>query len=123
MSNCTYHYIGDIEDLYKLENPQVGSIACCENHVYIHDADNCWHKLDWGDNITITSNDVITTASIPADYTHISAYEYKPLTKIIYIHHTNCPNCGGLLDGDETKPYVYCNHCGAKIWSKREVNA
>ena len=41
---------------------------------------------------------------------------------IIYIHKTNCPNCGGLLDGDECKPYVKCACCGAKIWSEREVS-
>lgn len=41
---------------------------------------------------------------------------------IVYIHKTNCPNCGGLLDGDETKPYVRCQCCGAKVWSEREVS-
>jgi len=41
---------------------------------------------------------------------------------IVYIHKTNCPNCGGLLDGDEHSPYVKCACCGAKIWSEREVS-
>lgn len=41
---------------------------------------------------------------------------------IVYIHKTNCPNCGGLLDGDEHSPYVKCRCCGAKIWSEREVS-
>ena len=41
---------------------------------------------------------------------------------IIYIHKTNCPNCGGLLDGDEHNPYVRCQCCGAKVWSEREVS-
>lgn len=41
---------------------------------------------------------------------------------IIYIHKTNCPNCGGLLDGDEHNPYVHCQCCGAKVWSEREVS-
>ena len=41
---------------------------------------------------------------------------------IIYIHKTNCPNCNGLLDGDEHSPYVKCACCGAKIWSEREVS-
>lgn len=41
---------------------------------------------------------------------------------IVYIHKTNCPNCGGLLDGDEHSPYVKCGCCGAKIWSEREVS-
>lgn len=40
----------------------------------------------------------------------------------IFIHKTNCPNCGGLLDGDEHIPYVRCGCCGAKIWSEREVS-
>ena len=35
---------------------------------------------------------------------------------------TNCPNCGGLLDGDEHSPYVKCECCGAKVWSEREVS-
>lgn len=43
--------------------------------------------------------------------------------RIVYIHHTSCPNCGGLLDGNEDQPYTYCVHCGAKVWSEREVNA
>lgn len=41
---------------------------------------------------------------------------------IVYIHKTNCPNCGGLLDGDEHSPYVKCACCGAKVWSEREVS-
>lgn len=41
---------------------------------------------------------------------------------IVYIHKTNCPNCGGLLDGDEHKPYVRCQCCGTKVWSEREVS-
>lgn len=41
---------------------------------------------------------------------------------IIYIHKSNCPNCGGLLDGDELKPYTYCKCCGTKVWSEREVS-
>lgn len=41
--------------------------------------------------------------------------------KIVYLHKTNCPNCGSLLDGDENTPYVKCISCGAKIWSEREV--
>ena len=41
---------------------------------------------------------------------------------IVYIHKTNCPNCGGLLDGDEHNPYVKCACCGAKVWSEREVS-
>lgn len=41
---------------------------------------------------------------------------------IIYIHKTSCPSCGGLLDGDELKPYTYCQCCGAKVWSEREVS-
>ena len=45
-----------------------------------------------------------------------------PSRDIIYIHKTNCPNCGGLLDGDELKPYVSCKCCGAKVWSEREVS-
>ena len=40
----------------------------------------------------------------------------------IFIHKTNCPNCGGLLDGDEHIPYVRCGCCGAKVWSEREVS-
>ena len=40
---------------------------------------------------------------------------------IVYIHKTNCPNCGGLLDGDEHSPYVKCVCCGAKVWSEREI--
>lgn len=42
--------------------------------------------------------------------------------KIVYIHKTNCPNCGGLLDGDDSIPYTYCKCCGAKVWSEREVS-
>ena len=42
--------------------------------------------------------------------------------KPIFIHKTNCPNCGGLLDGNEHNPYVKCACCGAKVWSEREVS-
>lgn len=48
---------------------------------------------------------------------HCTPYHHD----IVYIHKTNCPNCGGLLDGDEHSPYVKCTCCGAKIWSEREV--
>ena len=41
---------------------------------------------------------------------------------IVYIHHTHCPNCNGLLDADEHYPSVKCHFCGAKIWSIREVS-
>lgn len=56
-------------------------------------------------------------------------YEYNDVVccepthrDIIYIHKTSCPSCGGLLDGDELKPYTYCQCCGAKVWSEREVS-
>ena len=62
----------------------------------------------------------------------ISTLEYKPVIydtidcsyhhDIVYIHKTNCPNCGGLLDGDEHSPYVKCACCGAKVWSEREIS-
>ena len=56
----------------------------------------------------------------PAIYDTI---DYAPYHRdIVYIHKTNCPNCGGLLDGDEHSPYVKCACCGAKIWSEREVS-
>lgn len=66
-------------------------------------------------------------------YNLISTLEYKPVIydtvhcapyhhDIVYIHKTNCPNCGGLLDGDEHNPYVHCGCCGAKVWSEREVS-
>jgi len=56
----------------------------------------------------------------PVIYDTIDCVPYHH--EIIYIHKTNCPNCGGLLDGDEHSPYVKCGCCGAKIWSEREVS-
>ena len=47
---------------------------------------------------------------------------YYQCNNPIFIHKTNCPNCGGLLDGDEHIPYVRCGCCGAKVWSEREVS-
>lgn len=52
------------------------------------------------------------------DTTNCASYHHD----IVYIHKTNCPNCGGLLDGDEHNPYVRCGCCGAKVWSEREVS-
>ena len=66
--------------------------------------------LDGSEVGVTTGVDYITTAS------------YAPSSKIIYIHRTSCPSCGGLLDGAEDQPYTYCVHCGAKVWSEREVN-
>ena len=49
---------------------------------------------------------------------------YTPLQKhITYIHRSNCPNCGGLLDASEDLPSVKCKCCGTKVWSIREVVA
>lgn len=69
---------------------------------------------DWNKNITIEKLDMkywVTDAT------------WEPICRNepIFIHKTNCPNCGGLLDGNESIPYVYCKCCGAKIWSEREV--
>lgn len=54
--------------------------------------------------------------------TYYDAIDCSYHRDIVYIHKTNCPNCGGLLDGDEHSPYVKCACCGAKIWSEREVS-
>ena len=76
--------------------------------------------------ITITPNDwdkTTTTIKIPDGMcwiTDASVPIYRGIEHI-FIHKTNCPNCGGLLDGDASIPYVYCKCCGAKIWSEREV--
>ena len=57
---------------------------------------------------------------ITFDTIDVCAPDHYP--DIIYIHKTNCPCCGALLDGDELKPYVYCQACNAKVWSEREVS-
>ena len=62
----------------------------------------------YGKNLGLIFSDTISTISDPSN-------------EIVYIHKTNCPNCGSLLDGDENSPYVKCASCGAKIWSEREV--
>ena len=67
--------------------------------------------------ITGTSTITITGTSY---YDSIDCTPYHH--DIVYIHKTNCPNCGGLLDGDEHNPYVKCTCCGAKVWSEREVS-
>lgn len=67
--------------------------------------------------ITDTNTITITSTSY---YDTIDCAPYHH--DIVYIHKTNCPNCGGLLDGDEHSPYVKCACCGAKIWSEREVS-
>ena len=64
------------------------------------------------DTIAITSTSCYDTIATCEPYHH----------DIVYIHKTNCPNCGGLLDGDEHSPYVKCTCCGAKVWSEREVS-
>lgn len=64
------------------------------------------------DTIAITSTSCYDTIATCEPYHH----------DIVYIHKTNCPNCGGLLDGDEHNPYVKCTCCGAKVWSEREVS-
>ena len=74
-------------------NAETGSVCMKDDTVYVY-ADTCWNAIDY------------------APYHH----------DIVYIHKTNCPNCGGLLDGDEHSPYVKCGCCGAKIWSEREVS-
>lgn len=65
-------------------------------------------------------NKTLTIAK-PLDFSYAldSTLPYK--RDIIYIHKTNCPNCGGLLDGNEYNPYVKCSCCGAKIWAEREI--
>lgn len=67
----------------------------------------------------ITDTSTITITSTTYDNC-ISCVPYH--RDIVYIHKTNCPNCGGLLDGDEHSPYVKCACCGAKIWAEREVS-
>ena len=68
--------------------------------------------------ITDTSTIAITGTSCYDTIATCKPYHHD----IVYIHKTNCPNCGGLLDGDEHSPYVKCTCCGAKIWSEREVS-
>lgn len=67
-----------------------------------------------------------TTTTSTYTFTNTSYYDAIDCVPyhhdIVYIHKTNCPNCGGLLDGDEHSPYVKCACCGAKIWSEREVS-
>lgn len=83
---------GNVSDLFV--NAETGDLCMKDDTVYVY-ADTCWNTI--------------------CDY-HSTNHE------IIYIHKTNCPNCGGLLDGDEHSPYVKCACCGAKIWSEREVS-
>lgn len=74
--------------------------------------------IDWGYTPTTTTS-ALTITNTPY-YDAIDRIPYHH--DIVYIHKTNCPNCGGLLDGDEHSPYVKCACCGAKIWSEREVS-
>ncbi len=69
---------------------------------------------------TTTTSSIYTFTSTTCDDISIDCKPYHH--DIVYIHKTNCPNCGGLLDGDEHSPYVKCACCGAKIWAEREVS-
>ena len=65
-------------------------------------------------------NWLVSSLANSRSYTTIDCAPYHH--DIVYIHKSNCPNCGGLLDGDELKPYTYCKCCGTKVWSEREVS-
>lgn len=89
-------------------------------------------RMMMNDTLVINASDVLENSFIYIPTT-TSTYTFTSTTcndsirctpyhhDIVYIHKTNCPNCGGLLDGDEHSPYVKCACCGAKIWSEREV--
>ena len=58
----------------------------------------------------------------PWKMVQLSSDDYSSQNNIVYMHHTNCPNCGGLLDGDEHDPSVRCAACGTKIWAIKTYN-
>lgn len=77
-----------------------------------------YSRITCGPEITSNTNMYAITSTTYNDCISCAPYHRD----IVYIHKTNCPNCGGLLDGDEHSPYVKCACCGAKIWSEREVS-